>query len=222
MKVKRNMNHNPPLSTRTRTSTSIDRQPEGRTSALLEADSAGAPPRHSRRAFCAGALASLASLPALAIEAGQRAPAFALPGLDGPVQLEALRGKVVLLDFWASWCGPCKLSFPWLSAMQARHGAAGLRVVAVNVDRERSAADAFLRALQPQMTTPLTIAFDSAGETPGRYGAKAMPTSVLIGADGQVLLQHAGFRDADKPALESAIAAALAAVASAAAGRASK
>ncbi len=170
-----------------------------------------------RRAICLGTLAGFIAPPALAIDAGQRAPAFALPGLDGPVQLEALRGKVVLLDFWASWCGPCKLSFPWLSAMQARHGAAGLRVVAVNVDRERSAADAFLRALQPQMATPLTIAFDSAGQTPVSYGAKAMPTSVLVGPDGLVLLQHAGFRDADKPALEAALAAALGAQ-----GRASK
>lgn len=142
---------------------------------------------------------------------GQPAPAFTLPGLDGSVSLEALRGKVVLLDFWASWCTPCRLSLPWMSAMQARHGAAGLRVVAVNVDRQRAAADAFLRAMQPQMGAPLLIAFDPAGETPERYGAKAMPTSVLIGADQRVLLRHAGFRDDDKPALEAAIAAALAA-----------
>lgn len=179
----------------------------------------------ARRAFCArglgvvgGALAlggtatlGLGAAPAWAIEAGQRAPAFSLPGAEGAVTLEALRGRVVLLDFWASWCAPCKLSFPWMSAMQARHAAAGLRVVAVNVDRQRPPADAFLRAVQPQMAAPLTIAFDSAGETPERYGAKAMPTSVLIGADGQVLLQHAGFRDVDKPALEAAIASALAA-----------
>jgi len=183
-----------------------------------------APARTTRRAFCslgtfgaaatfgAVGLAALAPRVAHALEPGQRAPAFTLPGLEGPVQLEALRGKVVLVDFWASWCGPCKQSFPWMSALQARHGASGLRIVAVNVDRDRAAADAFLRAMQPQMVAPLSIAFDSAGETPARYGAKAMPTSVLVGADGQVLLQHAGFRDADRPVLEAAITAALAGV----------
>lgn len=177
----------------------------------------------TRRAFCAGGasawaigvatagLGALGAAPAGAVSVGQRAPAFSLPGLDGDVSLEALGGKVVLLDFWASWCAPCRLSFPWMSAMQARHGPAGLRVVAVNVDRQRAAADAFLRAIQPRMSTPLTIVFDPAGETPERYGAKAMPTSVLIGADQRVLLLHAGFRDDDKPGLEAALAAALAA-----------
>ncbi|MBL8289680.1 MAG: TlpA family protein disulfide reductase [Rubrivivax sp.] len=169
-----------------------------------------APPGGAAATF-ASAAASFAAAAAGAVAVGQPAPAFTLAGLEGSVALEALRGKVVLLDFWASWCAPCRLSFPWMSAMQARHGAAGLRVVAVNVDRQRAAADAFLRAMQPQMGAPLTIAFDPAGETPERYGAKAMPTSVLIGADGRVLLHHAGFRDDDKPVLEAAVVAALAA-----------
>ncbi|MBK9133150.1 MAG: TlpA family protein disulfide reductase [Betaproteobacteria bacterium] len=173
----------------------------------------------TRRVLCLAGLGALLAAPlrALAVQPGQRAPAFSLPGLDGPVALEALRGRVVLLDFWASWCAPCKLSFPWMSAMQARHGASGLRVVAVNVDRDRAAAHGFLRAVQPQMTAPLAIAFDTEGATPERYGANAMPTSVLIGADEHVLLRHAGFRDADKPALEAAITSALAA-----AGRAAR
>jgi thiol-disulfide isomerase/thioredoxin len=66
-----------------------------------------------------------------------------LPGLNGPVDLAALQGQVVLLDFWASWCTPCKLSFPWMNALQTRLGPRGLQVVAVNLDRQRSAADLF-------------------------------------------------------------------------------
>ena len=140
-----------------------------------------------------------------AVEPGQPAPAFTLPGSDGQVGLGALQGQVVLLDFWASWCGPCKLSFPWMNEMQAKYGPRGLRVVAVNLDRQRAAADSFLR----QAPARFTLAFDAAGELPKLYAVKAMPTSVLIGADGRVIQQHAGFRDDDRPALEAAIVAAL-------------
>lgn len=159
----------------------------------------------------AGAVALLASPVVDAVQAGERAPAFGLPGPAGAtVNLEALRGRVVLVDFWASWCAPCKLSFPWLGELQARLGPRGLQVVAVNLDREARAAEAFLRALEPQMRAPLLVAFDPAGDTPRRYGVKAMPTSVLIGADGVVRLHHGGFREDDKPMLESAVLSALA------------
>jgi thiol-disulfide isomerase/thioredoxin len=145
-----------------------------------------------------------------AAEVGQRPPALALPTAEGhTASLEALRGKVVLVDFWASWCGPCKLSFPWLSQMQARHGARGLQVLAVNVDRDRRAAEGFLRALAPQMAAPLLVAYDIAGETPRSFKVTAMPSCVLIGADGLVVLQHAGFRDDDRAPLEAAIVTAL-------------
>ena len=144
--------------------------------------------------------------PALATEAGQAAPTLQLPGSAGAVDLADLKGRVVYLDFWASWCVPCRLSFPWMNDMQARYGARGLQVLAVNVDAKRAAADTFLA----QVPARFAIAFDSAGDTPRRYGVKAMPTSVLVGADGTVLQQHAGFRDDDRAALEAAIVAALA------------
>lgn len=143
--------------------------------------------------------------PAFATEPGQPAPTLQLPGSRGAVDLAALKGQVVYIDFWASWCVPCRLSFPWMNDMQARYGARGLQVLAVNVDAQRAAADTFLA----QVPARFAVAFDSAGDTPRRYGVKAMPTSVLVGADGAVLQQHAGFRDDDRAALEAAIVAAL-------------
>lgn len=169
------------------------------------------PARRTCLRVAAAALAGFAAARfAHAVDAGQRPPVLVLPTADGTTaSLEALRGKVVLLDFWASWCGPCKLSFPWLGQMQARHGARGLQVLAVNVDRDRRAADGFLREVAPQMAAPLRVAFDPAGETPRNFKVTAMPSSVLIGADGLVVLQHAGFRDDDRAPLEAAIVAAL-------------
>jgi cytochrome c biogenesis protein CcmG, thiol:disulfide interchange protein DsbE len=144
---------------------------------------------------------------AQALEPGDAAPDFTLPGLSGPVALGALRGQVVYLDFWASWCPPCRLSFPWMDRMQALHGAAGLVVVAVNVDRQRAAAERFLQAVP----TRCRVAFDPEGRLPARYGAAAMPSSFIIGRDSRLRLQHGGFREADEAPLEAALRQALAA-----------
>jgi len=117
-------------------------------------------------AAAAALLGALLGLPqAGAVEPGQPAPAIALPGLAGPVQLDALRGQVVFVDFWASWCGPCKQSFPWLNEMQAKYGARGLRVLAVNVDRQRAHADRFLA----QVPARFAVAFDPQGDVAQRY-----------------------------------------------------
>ena len=104
--------------------------------------------------------------------------------------LAALKGQVVYLDFWASYCGPCRRSFPWMNEMQARYGERGLRVVAVNLDTRRADAERFLA----QVPAQFAIAYDPAQESPQRFDVKAMPSSVLIGADGRVLRVHAGFQ----------------------------
>ena len=132
---------------------------------------------------------------------GQPAPAFNLPGVAGKVNLAALRGKVVYLDFWASWCAPCKESFPWLNEMQAKYGASGFAVVAVNVDAKPADAEGFLS----QVPAKFTLAFDPNGETPGRYQAKGMPSSFLIDRDGRIVSAHTGFRADQKVALEGKI-----------------
>jgi thiol-disulfide isomerase/thioredoxin len=146
-----------------------------------------------------------AALPAAAVEAGAPAPEFTLSGSRGTVNLAALKGKVVYLDFWASWCGPCRQSFPWMNDMQAKYGAKGLQVVGVNLDAKRADADKFLA----EVPANFTLAFDAQGETPRRYAIKGMPTSLLIGPDGKVIQVHAGFREEERKQLEDAIAAAL-------------
>ena len=153
------------------------------------------------------AVAVCCASPARAIEPGKAAPEIGLDGAPGPVSLAALKGKVVYVDFWASWCGPCRQSFPWMNALQARYGAKGLQVVGVNVDAKRADADKFLA----EVPATFAIGFDAQGDTPRRYAIKGMPTSVLVGADGKVIQVHNGVRDEDRKELEAAIASALAA-----------
>jgi thiol-disulfide isomerase/thioredoxin len=151
-------------------------------------------------AFAAVALAS----PALATEAGQAAPSFTLPSRSGePTSLDKLRGKVVYVDFWASWCGPCRRSFPWMNEMQQKYGGKGFVVVGVNVDKKRADADKFLA----QNPANFTIVFDETGATPSAYAVKGMPSSYLIDGNGNVAYVERGFLDEHKAGLEQRIAA---------------
>jgi cytochrome c biogenesis protein CcmG, thiol:disulfide interchange protein DsbE len=105
------------------------------------------------------------------------------------LDLSAYKGKVVYLDFWASWCIPCRLSFPWMAQLQQTYATRGLVVVAVDVDKDRAKADAFLQAMPPQFR----IVFDPKGSIAQQYDFKDMPTTVLIGRDGKVHFIHSGF-----------------------------
>jgi cytochrome c biogenesis protein CcmG/thiol:disulfide interchange protein DsbE len=147
------------------------------------------------------ATALLCALPAMALERGQAAPRFDLKGLDGSVKLEQYRGKYVYLDFWASWCGPCRQSFPWMNEMQAKYGPQGLQVIGVNLDAKTEEANNFLAG----MPARFVVAFDPTGAAPLSYGIKGMPSSLLIGPDGKIVFEHSGFRAADRAELESRI-----------------
>lgn len=140
---------------------------------------------------CTLALLLAAGMPACAATPGAAAPDFVLDGRNGSVSLAALKGKYVYLDFWASWCGPCKRSFPWMGDLQKRYGASGLHVVAINVDTSRPDAQRFLAENQADFT----VAYDPTGAVAKQYAIKGMPSSVLIGPDGKVLQEHAGFND---------------------------
>jgi cytochrome c biogenesis protein CcmG, thiol:disulfide interchange protein DsbE len=157
------------------------------------------------RCGLAGLAIALGATCAAAIEVGQQAPDFDLTGQQGNVKFSDYKGKAVYLDFWASWCGPCKQSFPWMNEMQAKYAAQGFAVVGINVDAKQADATSFLQ----QTPAKFDIAFDAKGTSPRSYGIKGMPSSVLIGPDGKVLMVHAGFKEEERTALEDAIKAAL-------------
>jgi len=149
--------------------------------------------------LCAGLAATGV---AHAVGVGEAAPSFALATSTGaPVALDKLRGQVVYVDFWASWCGPCKRSFPWMNELAQRYGASGLAVVAVNVDKKREDADRFLAATPAQFT----VVYDAAGTTPAAWAVKGMPSSYLVDRSGRVVMVEQGFRDEQKAGIESRI-----------------
>lgn len=139
------------------------------------------------------------------LDKGAVAPDFELPGTNAAIKLSQYRGKVLYLDFWASWCGPCKQSFPWMSAMQAKYGTKGLQVLAINVDTKREDARKFL------LSSPAAfeLAYDAQGLTPRLYGVKTMPSSYVIDRAGKVLAVHRGFAPEDSAALEQSVRLAL-------------
>ena len=114
---------------------------------------------------------------------------------------DKLQGKVVLVDFWASWCGPCRKSFPWLNLMQQQHAADGLLILAVNEDQSRADAAAFLAKYPAQFN----VLYDQDGEVATRYKVNGMPSSYLIDKKGNVRFAHRGFKQADIDTFEQQI-----------------
>ena len=105
------------------------------------------------------------------------------------LDLAAYKGKVVYLDFWASWCNPCRQSFPWMNGLQSDYAGKGLVIIAVNVDQDHDRAAEFLEHTPAQFK----IVYDPNGAIAQKYDFKDMPTSILIGRDGKVHYVHNGF-----------------------------
>jgi cytochrome c biogenesis protein CcmG/thiol:disulfide interchange protein DsbE len=131
---------------------------------------------------------------------------FVLPTLGGD-QLGArdLRGHVVLLDFWATWCVPCKESLPFYQYLAEARRGSGLRVVAVSVDSDRSEVSRFVT--KHQLT--FDVLLDAEGSLAARFDLPTMPTLFLLDREGKVVWQHAGFKARDKTTIEERIDAAL-------------
>lgn len=111
----------------------------------------------------------------------------------------AYQGKVVLVDFWASWCEPCRQSFPWMQAMQQKYADQGLVIIAVNVDREPAKAAAFLQ------THPANFAirYDPEGRLAKQFNVQGMPSSFVLGRDGKPAAKHQGFFQAKQASYEA-------------------
>jgi thiol-disulfide isomerase/thioredoxin len=131
----------------------------------------------------------------------QKAPTFTLPGDNGNISLERLKGKVVYLDFWASWCDPCRKSFPWMNDMTARFDSKKFAIVAVNLDASKEEAAKFLKIVP----AAFTVAYDPEGKTATQYDLKAMPSSYLIDKKGNLILTHKGYREGDAAEIEDKI-----------------
>lgn len=154
-------------------------------------------------AFLALLLLTLAPIAHAAAPArGAVAPSFTLPTATGSVSLDSLQRNVVLVDFWASWCVPCKSSFPWMTAMHQRYGPKGLAIVAINVDKSRKSAQEFLE----KHPAPFIVAYDPDGKTAKAYHVWGMPTSYLVGHDRAILFSRSGFDPKHAKDVEAMIA----------------
>jgi thiol-disulfide isomerase/thioredoxin len=114
-------------------------------------------------------------------------------------------GKVVLVDFWASWCEPCRRSFPWMNSMQQKYAQDGLVIVAVNVDNDLAAAQRFL----DENPANFQVHYDDDKSLARRFEVVAMPSSFLLDGSGQLVSSHLGFKVLKQDEYEAAIRAAL-------------
>ena len=148
---------------------------------------------------------ALPAVPAAAADA--RAPDFTLPrlGAADAFAFSSLRGHVVLVDFWASWCTPCRHSLPAYDALYGELEPRGFDVVAINLDETESDAKEFL-ADHP---LSFVVVRDAAGESARAYGVRGMPSSYLVGCDGSIRVRNVGFKEKELPELRAKIEALL-------------
>lgn len=150
----------------------------------------------SARGWLAGALLCL-PLIAQAVSTQEPAPDFTLKSLAGPnLRLEEYKGQVVLINFWATWCGPCRQELPLLDRIHQRYQDAGFAVLGINVEGEDKVAEAEAMIGSAGVTFPVLV--DEGQRISELYGLEAMPTSVVVDRDGVVRYIHRGYKPGDE------------------------
>ncbi len=145
---------------------------------------------------CCALLISMTCM-ASAYSAGSTAaaPTFTLPSKSGDtIDLAKLKGQVVMLNFWASWCGPCRTEMPLMDQIYKKYSAAGFTMLGVNVDTDSTDAQKFLS----QVPVSFPIAFDRSNAVSKLYDVSAMPSSVFIDRKGNVRALHRGYKVGDE------------------------
>ena len=126
------------------------------------------------------------------------APNFVISNDQLPDKLSSLKGQVVYLDFWASWCKPCRNSFPWMNQMQQKYAEQGLQVIAINLDTEEALAKAFL----DKVPAKIPVIYDPEGKIASDYQLLGMPSSYVIDKQGNIRFSHKGFFTRNEPLYE--------------------
>lgn len=153
----------------------------------------------TRALFLAATLFPVASK---ALEPGENVIDFSLKTLDGTiVSLSTCRGKVTYIDFWASWCPPCKLSIPWMNELVRQFDKEKFCLITVNVDSDKSTVTKFLQHIPPLFT----VVLDPTGKVAEEYDLHSMPASFLVNRDGVVLERHKGFSQEESKEREKII-----------------
>lgn len=116
-------------------------------------------------------------------------------------QLKIAKGKVVYIDFWASWCIPCRKSFPWLNNLKAKYQQQGLTILSINLDHSRVLADEFLA----QIPADFPVIYDPKGLIARKYKLKGMPSSFIVNRQGEIVSAHVGFNQQKKLSYEKEI-----------------
>jgi len=128
-----------------------------------------------------------------------------IPTQDGVINTADMRGQVVYIDFWASWCAPCRKSFPWLNSMLEKYADQGLAVIGINVDKDAAFAAEFLA----EVPANFPIGYDPKAELAELFELPAMPSAFIVSREGELIDAHYGFKTSKTDEYEAAIAKAL-------------